>query len=58
MVIGYTSDLEKTYQKKFQEFLELRYNPAMREAEANSWYNDYRQEETSTQEQGSSRSDL
>lgn len=58
MVIGYTSDLEKTYQKKFQEFLELRYNPAMREAEANSWYGDYRQEETSTQGQETPRDGL
>ncbi len=38
MVIGYTSDLEKTYQKNFTEFLNLRYNPAMREAEVNGLY--------------------
>ncbi len=38
MVIGYTADLEKTYQKNFTEFLNLRYNPAMREAEANNLY--------------------
>lgn len=33
MVIGYTGELEKMYNKNFNEFLELRYNPASRESE-------------------------
>lgn len=32
MVIGYGSDLEKMYNKDFASFMELKYNPAMREA--------------------------
>ena len=31
MVIGYGSDLEKMYNKDFTAFMELKYNPAMRE---------------------------
>lgn len=31
MVIGYSSELEKMYGKNFRQFLELKYNPAMRE---------------------------
>lgn len=30
MLIGYSADLEKTWQKDFSAFLEMRYNPAMR----------------------------
>ena len=31
MVVGYGADLEKMYNKDFNSFLELKYNPAMRE---------------------------
>jgi len=31
MVIGYSSELEKMYGKEFSRFLDLKYNPAMRE---------------------------
>lgn len=40
MIVGYTKELEKTYQKNFSEFLELKYNPAAREASADAFYND------------------
>lgn len=30
IIVGYSSDLEKTWQKDFDKFLEIRYNPAMR----------------------------
>lgn len=39
MIIGYTKELEKSYQKNFNEFLELKYNPAMRAASADAYYN-------------------
>lgn len=32
MIIGYDSELERMYQKSFQAFLDLKYNPAMKEA--------------------------
>ena len=31
MVIGYSKELEKLYNKKFNEFLDLKYNPAKRD---------------------------
>lgn len=31
MVVGYSSELEKMYGKNFSQFLDLKYNPAMRE---------------------------
>lgn len=32
MIVGYDSELEKMYQKNFPAFLDLKYNPAMKEA--------------------------
>ncbi|MDE6895688.1 MAG: hypothetical protein K2P43_05825, partial [Lachnospiraceae bacterium] len=32
MIIGYDAELERMYQKNFPAFLELKYNPAMKEA--------------------------
>lgn len=32
MIVGYNADLEKMFAKNFEEFKELKYNPAMREA--------------------------
>ena len=32
MIVGYSSDLEQMYQKSFQEFLDLKYNPVIKEA--------------------------
>lgn len=39
MIVGYTAELEKTYQKDFNGFLELKYNPAKSQASADSYYN-------------------
>lgn len=36
MVVGYSADLEKMYNKDFQAFLNLKYNPAMQAAAFNS----------------------
>ena len=30
IIVGYSADLEKTWQKNFSGFLEIRYNPAQR----------------------------
>ena len=32
MIIGYDAELERMYQKNFPAFLELKYNPVMKEA--------------------------
>lgn len=32
MIVGYDSELDRMYQKNFQAFLDLKYNPAMKEA--------------------------
>lgn len=39
MIVGYTKELEKSYQKNFTEFLELKYNPTQRAASADAFYN-------------------
>ncbi|MCI8951391.1 MAG: hypothetical protein HFG49_15390 [Lachnospiraceae bacterium] len=39
MVVGYTSELEKMYNKNFNGFLELQYNPAMRESSEDPFSN-------------------
>lgn len=39
MIVGYTKELEKSYQKDFSGFLELKYNPAQRAASADAFYN-------------------
>ncbi len=39
MVVGYSSDLEKMYNKDFSAFLNLKYNPAMQAASFNDGFN-------------------
>ena len=37
IIVGYSKDLEKMYKKQFNEFLELKYNPAMRGEMSNTY---------------------
>lgn len=39
MITGYSSDLEKSYQKTFNDFLNMKYNPAKAASEADSYFN-------------------
>lgn len=39
MVIGYTNELEKMYNKNFTDFMNLKYNPAKNAAEADPYFN-------------------
>ncbi len=39
MVIGYTSEIEKMYNKNFTDFLNLKYNPAKNAASADNYFN-------------------
>lgn len=39
MVLGYSADLEKMYKKNFQEFLNIKYNPAQQQDPFNNNYN-------------------
>lgn len=38
IIVGYTKELENAYNKTFADFLELRYNPAMRENSADPYF--------------------
>ena len=38
MVLGYSADLEKTYKKNFQEFLNIKYNPAQQQDPFNNGF--------------------
>lgn len=39
MITGYSSDLEKTYQKQFTEFLNIKYNPAKNAEQTDPYFN-------------------
>ncbi len=39
MVVGYTSELEKMYNKNYNGFLDIKYNPAIKEASTDQFFN-------------------
>lgn len=39
MIVGYSEDLERAYQKNFREFLDLKYNPVMKEPPEGTFLN-------------------
>ncbi len=39
MIVGYSDDLEHAYQKNFRDFLDLKYNPVMKEAPDGTFLN-------------------
>ena len=38
MIVGYTKELETSFQKKFTEFLNLKYNPAINAEHADPYF--------------------
>ncbi|MDE6960721.1 MAG: hypothetical protein K2P27_07655 [Lachnospiraceae bacterium] len=39
MIVGYSAELEQAYRKNFQAFLDLKYNPVMKEAPEGTFLN-------------------
>lgn len=39
MIVGYSAELEQMYQKSFPAFLDLKYNPVMKEAPEGTFLN-------------------
>lgn len=57
MIVGYSADLEKTWQKNFSEFMDLKYRPAMQTAEAENTEETKSTEETAEETAEESRNE-